>query len=313
MYSLVYGKNVPNTRQCFTREDFRYCIFGSLDRTLVNGTIVLCDALDTREEPLNAGAVGTVMQDDRFLYVAFSFPFPATNLNLSTGGEVYNYINATSEPTAIIEKITEINDELAPFVVSFSLRGPSPIASDILMLPMTAVINPNAEFAYVSGHPVKAVNPGQVYDCGEADYVKFLCGQGYSDKSLRLVTESNSIFCSESNNATVWDLNYPSFTLSSSTKSESITRVFHSTVTNIGSAVSVYKATMAVEPSVLSFKAIGQKMTFAVTVSGVVASGSVGWSGSLVWDNGVYQVRIPIVDCFSIWGFCCDAMRCDAM
>ena len=73
----------------------RYCIFGSLDKTLVNGTIVLCDALDTGEEPLNAGAAGTIMQDDRYLDLAFSFPLPATYLNLSNGGEVYNYINTT--------------------------------------------------------------------------------------------------------------------------------------------------------------------------------------------------------------------------
>ncbi|PSR88051.1 Cucumisin like [Actinidia chinensis var. chinensis] len=376
MYPLVYGGDVPNTRQGFTREESRYCIFGSLDKTLVNGTIVLCDALATGEEPLNAGAVGTVMQDDRYLDLAFSFPLPATYLNLSDGGEVYNYINITSEPTAIIEKSTEIKDELAPFVVSFSSRGPNTITSDILKpdltapgvdilaawslattvtgdegdtrvvpyniisgtsmscphatgaaayvksfnptwspaaiksalmttaSPMTAAINNDAEFAYGSGHidPVKAVNPGLVYDAGEADYVKFLCGQGYSDKSLRLVTGDNSSFCSESNNATVWDLNYPSFAISSSSKSESVTRVFHRTVTNVGSPVSVYKATVVappgftvvVEPSVLSFKAIGQKLAFAVTVSGVAASGSVG-SGSLVWDDGVSQVRSPIV------------------
>ena len=169
---------------------------------------------------------------------------------------------------------------------------------------MTAAINNDAEFAYGSGQidPVKAVNPGLVYDAGVADYVKFLCGQGYSNKSLRLVTGDNSSFCSESNNATAWDLNYPSFTISSSSKSESVTRVFHRTVTNVGSSVSLYKATVVappgftvvVEPSVLSFKAIGQKMAFTVTVSGVATSGSVG-SGSLVWDDGVYQVRSPIV------------------
>ncbi|PSR93152.1 Cucumisin like [Actinidia chinensis var. chinensis] len=375
MYPLVYGGNVPNTQQGFTGDDSRHCIDGSLDKTLVTGTIVLCDALDTGEEPLNAGAVGTVMQDDRFLDVAFSFPLPTSYLDLNDGSEVYTYINTTSEPTAIIEKSTEIKDELAPYVVSFSSRGPNPITSDILKpdltapgvdilaawslattvtgdegdtrvvpyniisgtsmscphatgaaayvksfhptwspaaiksalmttaSPMTAATNTDAEFAYGSGHidPVKAVNAGLVYDAGESDYIKFLCGQGYSDKSLRLVTGDNSSFCSVINNATVWDLNYPSFALSSSAKSKSVTRVFHRTVTNVGSAVSVYKATViappgftvAVEPSVLSFKAMGQKISFVVSVSGVVSE-SVG-SGSLVWDDGVYQVRSPIV------------------
>ena len=66
-----------------------------MDKALVNGTIVLCDALDTGKEPLNAGAVGTVMQDDRFLDVAFSFPLPASYLDLNDGSEVYTYINTT--------------------------------------------------------------------------------------------------------------------------------------------------------------------------------------------------------------------------
>ena len=33
---------------------------------------------------------------------------------------------------AIIQKSVEVKDELAPFVVSFSSRGPNPITSDIL-------------------------------------------------------------------------------------------------------------------------------------------------------------------------------------
>lgn len=39
-----------------------------------------------------------------------------------------NYRNAT----ATIFKSTEVNDTLAPYVFSFSSRGPNPITSDIL-------------------------------------------------------------------------------------------------------------------------------------------------------------------------------------
>lgn len=43
--------------------------------------------------------------------------------------------------------------------------------------PMSPILNPEAEFAYGAGliNPVKAVNPGLVYDISEADYIKFLC------------------------------------------------------------------------------------------------------------------------------------------
>lgn len=166
---------------------------------------------------------------------------------------------------------------------------------------MSVSSNTDAEFAYGSGqlNPLKAADPGLVYDAGETDYVKFLCGQGYSSKSLQLLTGDNST-CTAANNGTVWDLNYPSFAVSSQL-SGPLTRVFHRTVTNVGSPVSTYKAIVTapqglvvkVEPSVLSFKSMGQKMSFVVTVVATPGAGIV--SSSLVWDDGVFQVRTPIV------------------
>lgn len=167
-------------------------------------------------------------------------------------------------------------------------------------IPLDYKTNPAAEFAYGAGHlnPVKAANPGLVYDAGEADYVKFLCGQGYSAENLRTITGDNTT-CTKATNGTVWELNLPSYTLFSGPGE--VTQTFTRTVTNVGSAVSTYKAnvttpiglTVKVEPSVLTFKSIGQKQTFKVTVTS--KGNSVVASGSLVWDDGVFQVRSPIV------------------
>ncbi|KAA8534154.1 hypothetical protein F0562_031653 [Nyssa sinensis] len=373
MYPLVYGGDVPNTKAGFDESISRYCISNSLDVTLVNGTIVLCDLLSTGETALAVDAIGTVMQDVVFQDFAFAFPLPASYMNLNNGSQISDYINSTSEPTATILKSIESKDSLAPYVVSFSSRGPNPITRDILKpditgpgvdilaawsqgttvtglegdkrvvpyniisgtsmscphasgaaayvksfnpgwspaaiksalmttaSPMSAALNTDADYAYGSGYldPVKAAKPGLVYDAGEADYVTFLCGQGYSTKFLQLVTGDNST-CSAANNGTVWDLNYPSFALSAKS-GISITRVFHRTVTNVGSPVSTYKAIVLaptglqiqVEPSVLSFKSLGQKQSFVVTVEAAI--GDTVLSGSLVWDDGVYQVRSPIV------------------
>nr|POF25238.1 cucumisin [Quercus suber] len=59
--------------------------------------------------------------------------------------------------------------------------------------PMSVDTNIDVEFAYRAGHinPMRAINPGLVYDAEEVDCVNFLCGQGYSSKSLRLVTGNN--------------------------------------------------------------------------------------------------------------------------
>ncbi|RVX13622.1 Cucumisin [Vitis vinifera] len=193
----------------------------------------------------------------------------------------------------------------AAYIKSFHPTwSPAAIKSALMTtaLPMSAEKNPDAEFAYGAGQidPLKSVNPGLVYDADKIDYVKFLCGQGYTTQTLQLVTGDNSV-CSEATNGTVWDLNYPSFALSSSTF-ESITGVFTRTVTNVGSPVSTYKATVTgapiglqiqVVPDILSFTSLGQKLSFVLKVEGKVGDNIV--SASLVWDDGVHQVRSPIV------------------
>lgn len=167
--------------------------------------------------------------------------------------------------------------------------------------PLSNETNPDAEFAYGAGHinPSKAVNPGLIYDAHVFDYIRFLCGQGYNTKQLQLVTGDRST-CSQSNIGAVWDLNYPSFTVSIS-QSESIRRYFRRTVTNVGSPTSIYKAkvraplglNIKVDPDILSFQSLGEKLSFNVTVEGVIATSIV--SASLVWYDGMHQVRSPIV------------------
>ncbi|KAA8544122.1 hypothetical protein F0562_022134 [Nyssa sinensis] len=183
--------------------------------------------------------------------------------------------------------------------------SPSAIKSALMTTAysMSPKNNSDAEFAYGAGHinPIKAVNPGLIYDANEVDYVNFLCGQGYRGKFLKLVTGDNSI-CSESTKTTAWDLNYPSFAFYTPPL-KSFTTIFHRTVTNVGTPVSIYKANVTaptglkilVEPSILTFKSLGQRLSFAVTVEGRIQGANTRISASLVWYDGVYQVRSPIV------------------
>ncbi|KAJ4719932.1 cucumisin-like [Melia azedarach] len=376
MYPLIYGGDAANTTGGFTNASSRFCFEDSLDRNLVQGKIVLCDTLDNGKGPFYAGATGAVMRGQRRRDTAYSFPLPASYVDPIDGSNIFLYTNSTRNATATIFKSTEVNDTLAPYVASFSSRGPNPITSDILKpdisapgvsilaawsllnpvsevkgdsrfvpyniisgtsmscphitgiaayiktfhptwspaaiksaimttaTPMSSSKNPDAEFAYGSGHvnPIKVLNPGLVYDAQAIDYVKFLCGQGYSTNLLRLVTGDNSS-CSEIINGTVWDLNYPSFALSvSPTESSNIsTHVFNRVVTNVGSPSSTYTASVTApaglriqaNPAVLSFTSLGQSLPFTVTVGGAINQTIV--SASLVWDDGVRQVRSPIV------------------
>jgi hypothetical protein len=167
---------------------------------------------------------------------------------------------------------------------------------------MSAEKNPEAEFAFGAGNinPLKAPYPGLIYDIESFDYIQYLCSEGYSTELLRVVTQDNSTACFEATDGKVFNLNYPSFSLSTS-RSEYIRQVFHRTVTNVGSPNSTYKAVVTtpdgirikVKPVLLSFTSLGQKLPFTLTIKGTIQKFIV--SASLVWDDGTFQVRSHIV------------------
>ncbi|KAB5538750.1 hypothetical protein DKX38_016283 [Salix brachista] len=184
---------------------FLYVAASTIDRKIV--TRVKLGNRAFHEASKMHGTVPSKQTVSERLYIQ-QFPFTS----FSTGAE---------KPTATILKSIQRDDGLVPSVVSFSSRGPSPIANDIIkpdlaapgadilaawsqrntqltssLFPptwspaaiksalmttafsMSAETNPEAEFGYGSGHinPMKAINPGLIYDAGEEDYVKFLCG-----------------------------------------------------------------------------------------------------------------------------------------
>ncbi|XP_022979186.1 cucumisin-like [Cucurbita maxima] len=210
---------------------------------------------------------------------------------------LYNIISGTSmscpHATAAAVYVKTFHPSWSPAAIKSALMTTA--------IPLNPKLNPQAEFAYGAGHinPVKAVNPGLVYDAQESDYVRFLCGQGYTTAMVRRLSGDHSV-CTRANSGRVWDLNYPSFALSS-TPSESINQFFRRTVTNVGSKVATYRAkvlgaprglTISVNPPALSFNAIGQKKSFTVTVRGGVNQPIV--SAALLWTDGHHHVRSPI-------------------
>ncbi|KAJ9706670.1 hypothetical protein PVL29_001915 [Vitis rotundifolia] len=183
----------------------------------------------------------------------------------------------------------------------------SPAAVKSALMTTAHVMDPrkhkDLEFAYGSGHinPLKATDPGLVYDASEADYISFLCKQGYDTSTLRLVTGDDSV-CNSTQPGRAWDLNYPSFSLAVEDGNQ-IMGVFTRTVTNVGSPNSTYSAwvymptilNVTVEPSVISFSAIGEKKSFTVKVYGPMIWQQPIMSGAIWWTDGVHEVRSPLV------------------
>ncbi|KAI0519099.1 hypothetical protein KFK09_006539 [Dendrobium nobile] len=162
MHPLILGKNAPNNSAGDNAKYSRYCYEGTLDGELVKGKVVLCDGLTDGSGPLLAGAVGAIMDIDWVNDDSFEFLLPVSVLESQNIIQVRNYANNTSNPTASIYKSEAVFDATAPYVVSFSSRGPNPLTPNILKPDLTApgvdilaawspLSNPKVPYNMISG------------------------------------------------------------------------------------------------------------------------------------------------------------------
>ncbi|EFJ11998.1 hypothetical protein SELMODRAFT_124985, partial [Selaginella moellendorffii] len=124
---------------------------------------------------------------------------------------------------------------------------------------------PASPFYYGGGHvnPNAAAHPGLVYDANEQDYIGYLCGLGYNQTELQILTQT-STKCPD--NPT--DLNYPSIAASDLHRSKVVQR----RVTNVDDDATNYMASIeaaesvsvSVHPSVLRFKRKSETEAFQV-------------------------------------------------
>ncbi|KAL9239850.1 hypothetical protein vseg_014131 [Gypsophila vaccaria] len=186
--------------------------------------------------------------------------------------------------------------------------SPSAIKSAIMTtaLPMNRTKNSDGEFAYGAGNlnPTKAADPGLVYETTRDDYLSLMCNLGYTDTQIKVMVGKESYSCPKqrARKPSPVDVNYP--TMSAKVDyAKPFNLKFSRTVTNVGVANSTYTAKVEsdlsirirVEPNTLSFKALKEVKSFKVTVAGDVLTSGTSVSGSLVWSDGIHNVRSPIV------------------
>ncbi|CAH8280200.1 unnamed protein product [Arabidopsis lyrata] len=164
----------------------------------------------------------------------------------------------------------------------------------------------STEFAYGAGHvdPIAASNPGLVYELDKADHIAFLCGMNYTSHVLKVIS-GETVTCSEEKEILPRNLNYPSMSAKLSGSGTTFTVTFNRTLTNVGTPNSAYtskvvaghgsKLDVKIMPSVLSFKAVNEKQSFMVTVTGSDLDPEVPSSANLIWSDGTHNVRSPIV------------------
>ncbi|KAF6160413.1 hypothetical protein GIB67_019182 [Kingdonia uniflora] len=383
-FPLVSGANVPLSLVQASLVGSRYCLAHSLEPTLVKGKVVLCELEEGGVDSVvkGVGGIGAIIQSEKGLDNAQIYMAPATMIDPTAAVTVNDYITKNNRSaSAVIHRTEEVKIK-APFIASFSSRGPNPGSKLILKpdisapginilaaftplstitglkgdtkyskftfisgtsmacphvagiaayiksfhpswspaaiksaiittaTPMSSAVNPDAEFAYGAGqiNPMKALNPGLVYDSDEKPYIQFLCNGGYKGPGLALLVGAKSVDCAAlpPSNGTDF-LNYPTIQLGiKSTKDRLTVGVFNRQVTNVGPPQSVYKSIIqtlpglevTVMPISLSFTRANEVQSFKVVVTVKPGNDMSTLSGSLVWTSpqgGGITVRSSII------------------
>ncbi|KAL3722680.1 hypothetical protein ACJRO7_034969 [Eucalyptus globulus] len=151
-----------------------------------------------------------------------------------------------------------------------------------------------------------AMDPGLVYDITNDDYVSFLCGIGYSNKIIQVITRLPANCPAKK--PLPENLNYPSISALFLTSSKGVQRkTFIRTATNVGQPNAVYQVrvesvpkgvTISVKPTKLVFTEAVKKQSYVVTVTADTRNLELDDSGaafgSLAWSDGKHVVRSPV-------------------
>lgn len=164
--------------------------------------------------------------------------------------------------------------------------------------------SPSSPYDHGAGHinPVRALNPGLVYDITPQEYFDFLCTQNPSPIQLKVFSQNTTGACKNSSLANARDLNYPAISVVFPQNVSITSLTVRRTVTNVGQPVSNYHvrvtpftgAKVIVEPNVLNFTSKYQKLSYKVTFK-TVSRQPGPEAGYLVWRDSVHRVRSPVI------------------
>ncbi|KAI3518652.1 hypothetical protein L1887_07459 [Cichorium endivia] len=236
---------------------------------------------------------------------------PPTSASIDERSVEWNFESGTSMSCPHVSGVVALIKSLHPD------WSPSAIKSALMTTAYTRDMNhdtilsggTNEEatpFDIGAGHinPLKAIDPGLIYDLKADDYILFLCNNGYTKDQIKRIinlapgTDVNcpKEFMSNTN------LNYPSITVSSLESTVTIKR----TVRNVGGKItSIYFARIVsphgvevtVWPRILFFSYFTDEISYYVTFRPKKVSQGRYDYGEIVWSDGFHTVRSPLVVC----------------
>ncbi|CAN1186348.1 Subtilisin-like protease 1 [Linum perenne] len=226
---------------------------------------------------------------------------PGVGILAAWGGSVDNTTNSFNIISGTSMSCPHLSGVAALIKAVYPDWSPAAIKSAILTTAYTSDLagnpisneqnSPATVFEMGAGHvnPLKALNPGLVYDIQTEDYVGYLCGLGYNDMQVNMIVQRN-VKCSNESSIPEAQLNYPTFSISLGSSQQTYTR----TVTNVGMPDSTYTCkvfspegvVVKVTPSEIKFKQLKEKATYSITfsraenVTGTLSQGSLIWSSA---------------------------------
>ncbi|KAF1890400.1 hypothetical protein Lal_00016875 [Lupinus albus] len=127
---LIAKKNSePDSEKC-SKDSADIC--ECLDRSLVEGKIVLCNGFSGYADYEGGKPIGSIIKDFSESYPPFVSPLPSLFLSANDYDILRSYTNSSKIPKAEILKSETIKDPNAPIVAIFSSRGPNTLVPEIM-------------------------------------------------------------------------------------------------------------------------------------------------------------------------------------
>lgn len=204
-------------------------------------------------------------------------------------GKLFDLYSGTSMSSPHVAGLGALFKQLYPSWSPMAIKSAlMTTGSDVIDGPNT---HPLVVFRQGAGHvqPMRAMNPGLVFDAGFNDWLGFLCGT----QLQKSVCTSAGIPVLDPSN-----LNVASIAIGDMAGVQAVTR----RVTNVGGNPATYTASyaglagigVAVSPASLTLAA-GETKAFTVTFTQSTAALGAYAAGQLTWSDGTHNVRIPMV------------------
>ncbi|KAK4564190.1 hypothetical protein RGQ29_006327 [Quercus rubra] len=133
------------------------CDQGKLDQKKVNGKIVVCKEAANVTYIKSLGGIGVLISVIEKIDTSFTAIIPEAYIDSSFGNTTLTYVNSTKAPQAVMYKSKRVPNAAAPFVASFSSRGPATLTSTILkpdiVAPGIDILAAYSKLASLTGSP----------------------------------------------------------------------------------------------------------------------------------------------------------------